>query len=175
MLCQRVRGVCVYCILKCTPVTAAPCSPLQVQNASDLLIKPLEKFRKEQIGVTKVSVFAPSPLLRKWSVAHSCEVGCVSALGALITALFLCPESQIVVQENTFLSCLHWPNRMLKAASSNHVYMYLWDVYLGKNIQLFSWMGNLSRSLEQLTFFELTPCVLLHQYFISPFKVIRKL
>lgn len=31
-------------------------SPLQVQNASDLLIKPLEKFRKEQIGVTKVSV-----------------------------------------------------------------------------------------------------------------------
>uniref|UniRef100_A0A3Q3M4F3 Oligophrenin-1 n=1 Tax=Mastacembelus armatus TaxID=205130 RepID=A0A3Q3M4F3_9TELE len=26
-----------------------------VQNASDLLIKPLEKFRKEQIGVTKVS------------------------------------------------------------------------------------------------------------------------
>lgn len=30
--------------------------PLQVQNASDLLIKPLEKFRKEQIGVTKVSV-----------------------------------------------------------------------------------------------------------------------
>uniref|UniRef100_A0A671X0V7 Oligophrenin 1 n=1 Tax=Sparus aurata TaxID=8175 RepID=A0A671X0V7_SPAAU len=32
---------------------AAPCSPLQVQNASDLLIKPLEKFRKEQIGVTK--------------------------------------------------------------------------------------------------------------------------
>lgn len=29
--------------------------PLQVQNASDLLIKPLEKFRKEQIGVTKVS------------------------------------------------------------------------------------------------------------------------
>lgn len=31
-------------------------APLQVQNASDLLIKPLEKFRKEQIGVTKVSV-----------------------------------------------------------------------------------------------------------------------
>lgn len=29
--------------------------PVQVQNASDLLIKPLEKFRKEQIGVTKVS------------------------------------------------------------------------------------------------------------------------
>lgn len=29
--------------------------PLQVQNASDLLIKPLEKFRKEQIGLTKVS------------------------------------------------------------------------------------------------------------------------
>uniref|UniRef100_A0A674N0G0 Oligophrenin 1 n=1 Tax=Takifugu rubripes TaxID=31033 RepID=A0A674N0G0_TAKRU len=27
--------------------------PLQVQNASDLLIKPLEKFRKEQIGLTK--------------------------------------------------------------------------------------------------------------------------
>uniref|UniRef100_A0A671WV22 Oligophrenin 1 n=1 Tax=Sparus aurata TaxID=8175 RepID=A0A671WV22_SPAAU len=34
-------------------LSSAPCSPLQVQNASDLLIKPLEKFRKEQIGVTK--------------------------------------------------------------------------------------------------------------------------
>lgn len=29
--------------------------PLQVQNASNLLIKPLETFRKEQIGLTKVS------------------------------------------------------------------------------------------------------------------------
>uniref|UniRef100_A0A8C4NWJ6 Oligophrenin 1 n=1 Tax=Dicentrarchus labrax TaxID=13489 RepID=A0A8C4NWJ6_DICLA len=34
-------------------VTPAPCLSVQVQNASDLLIKPLEKFRKEQIGVTK--------------------------------------------------------------------------------------------------------------------------
>uniref|UniRef100_A0A8D3BSR8 Oligophrenin-1 n=1 Tax=Scophthalmus maximus TaxID=52904 RepID=A0A8D3BSR8_SCOMX len=32
---------------------ATLCLPVQVQNASDLLIKPLEKFRKEQIGVTK--------------------------------------------------------------------------------------------------------------------------
>lgn len=32
------------------------CFSVQVQNASDLLIKPLEKFRKEQIGVTKVSI-----------------------------------------------------------------------------------------------------------------------
>lgn len=42
--------------------------PLQVQNASDLLIKPLEKFRKEQIGLTKVSgvfFFANSAAL--WS------------------------------------------------------------------------------------------------------------
>lgn len=30
------------------------CLSVQVQNASDLLIRPLEKFRKEQIGVTKV-------------------------------------------------------------------------------------------------------------------------
>lgn len=32
------------------------CLSVQVQNASDLLIKPLEKFRKEQLGVTKVSL-----------------------------------------------------------------------------------------------------------------------
>uniref|UniRef100_A0A667XHT7 Oligophrenin 1 n=1 Tax=Myripristis murdjan TaxID=586833 RepID=A0A667XHT7_9TELE len=37
----------------CTGVTTVPCFSVQVQNASDLLIKPLEKFRKEKIGVTK--------------------------------------------------------------------------------------------------------------------------
>uniref|UniRef100_A0A665UTK1 Oligophrenin 1 n=1 Tax=Echeneis naucrates TaxID=173247 RepID=A0A665UTK1_ECHNA len=34
-------------------IGCASCLLIQVQNASDLLIKPLEKFRKEQIGVTK--------------------------------------------------------------------------------------------------------------------------
>lgn len=38
------------------------CLPVQVQNASDLLIKPLEKFRKEQIGVTKVCFHCFPPL-----------------------------------------------------------------------------------------------------------------
>uniref|UniRef100_A0AAQ6A2C6 Oligophrenin 1 n=1 Tax=Amphiprion ocellaris TaxID=80972 RepID=A0AAQ6A2C6_AMPOC len=41
------------CIFNWAKLTTAPCFPVQVQNASDLLIKPLEKFRKEQIGVTK--------------------------------------------------------------------------------------------------------------------------
>uniref|UniRef100_A0A8D3CA90 Rho-GAP domain-containing protein n=1 Tax=Scophthalmus maximus TaxID=52904 RepID=A0A8D3CA90_SCOMX len=46
--------MCVFCSLTLrTAVTATLCLPVQVQNASDLLIKPLEKFRKEQIGVTK--------------------------------------------------------------------------------------------------------------------------
>lgn len=31
-------------------------APLQIQNADDVLITPLEKFRKEQIGAAKVSV-----------------------------------------------------------------------------------------------------------------------
>ena len=34
------------------------CLPLQIANVSDVLITPLEKFRKEQIGAAKV----PSPL-----------------------------------------------------------------------------------------------------------------
>lgn len=38
------------------------CLSVQVQNASDLLIKPLEKFRKEQIGVTKVCFHCCPPL-----------------------------------------------------------------------------------------------------------------
>lgn len=48
-------GSCL-CILKRIFVTAIPCFLVQVQNAADLLIRPLEKFRKEQIGVTKVSL-----------------------------------------------------------------------------------------------------------------------
>lgn len=31
----------------------------QIQNANDVLIAPLEKFRKEQIGAAKVSVAFP--------------------------------------------------------------------------------------------------------------------
>lgn len=33
----------------------ALCLTLQIQNANDVLIAPLEKFRKEQIGAAKVS------------------------------------------------------------------------------------------------------------------------
>lgn len=56
-----------------TAVTATPCFLVQVQNASDLLIKPLEKFRKEQIGVTKVSRFTPYVCSLKRNGAQSCE------------------------------------------------------------------------------------------------------
>lgn len=45
--------------------------PLQVQNASDLLIKPLEKFRKEQIGLTKVSGVGFSFLLILLHCGHT--------------------------------------------------------------------------------------------------------
>uniref|UniRef100_A0A673A3J2 Oligophrenin 1 n=1 Tax=Sphaeramia orbicularis TaxID=375764 RepID=A0A673A3J2_9TELE len=43
--------MCIY--LKLNRNKSCSVLPVQVQNASDLLIKPLEKFRKEQIGVTK--------------------------------------------------------------------------------------------------------------------------
>lgn len=42
---------CKYSVLK----RYALCLTLQIQNANDVLIAPLEKFRKEQIGAAKVS------------------------------------------------------------------------------------------------------------------------
>lgn len=42
---------CRYSVLK----RYALCLTLQIQNANDVLIAPLEKFRKEQIGAAKVS------------------------------------------------------------------------------------------------------------------------
>ena len=42
---------CKYSILK----RYVLCLTLQIQNANDVLIAPLEKFRKEQIGAAKVS------------------------------------------------------------------------------------------------------------------------
>lgn len=48
---------------------------VQVQNASDLLIKPLEKFRKEQIGVTKVCFhrFPPLREVTSWVRARNSD------------------------------------------------------------------------------------------------------
>lgn len=40
----------------------ALCLTLQIQNANDVLIAPLEKFRKEQIGAAKVSGCGKSSL-----------------------------------------------------------------------------------------------------------------
>lgn len=68
---------------------ADPCLSVQVQNASDLLIKPLEKFRKEQLGVTKVSLWVGSG------------------------------EANGDTTFNTFLTYLHCPTGTLEAASSN--------------------------------------------------------
>lgn len=68
---------------------ADACLSVQVQNASDLLIKPLEKFRKEQLGVTKVSL--------EW-------------LGG---------EANCDTTFNTFLTYLHRPTGMSETASSN--------------------------------------------------------
>lgn len=42
---------CEYSVLKGDSL----CLTLQIQNANDVLIAPLEKFRKEQIGAAKVS------------------------------------------------------------------------------------------------------------------------
>lgn len=42
---------CEYSVLRRYPL----CLTLQIQNANDVLIAPLEKFRKEQIGAAKVS------------------------------------------------------------------------------------------------------------------------
>lgn len=46
-----MTNFCKYSVLK----RYAVCLTLQIQNANDVLIAPLEKFRKEQIGAAKVS------------------------------------------------------------------------------------------------------------------------
>lgn len=41
----------------------------QIENASEVLITPLEKFRKEQIGAAKVTQHCPPGLARAWDTA----------------------------------------------------------------------------------------------------------
>lgn len=50
ILCQNCSDSLLILLLRLPP-------PHQIENASDVLITPLEKFRKEQIGAAKVRNF----------------------------------------------------------------------------------------------------------------------
>lgn len=54
ILCQNCSDSLLILLLR-SP--APPVCPHQIENASDVLITPLEKFRKEQIGAAKVRNF----------------------------------------------------------------------------------------------------------------------
>lgn len=63
----------------------------QIENASEVLITPLEKFRKEQIGAAKVSQAVPP----SWQELAHCRVGMAMAGGLCCCGMGQCSSQEV--------------------------------------------------------------------------------